>query len=96
MTLDASIEAWVADVVERFAVSPDERILLEEAAELRQRISDCQAVIERDGLMLPTRGGGTRLHPAARLQADTRGLLLRFLREMNLHQPEEDNTNGIH
>lgn len=95
MKLDAAIKRWVKDVEQRFDVSPDQSVLLTEAAALRQRIADCERAIESDGLMIPLRGGGTKIHPAVRIQQDCRGLLIRYLKEMGLHEAEEDN-NGIH
>jgi hypothetical protein len=60
-------EEWLASVRERYDVGPDGEMLLAQAAQTLDRIAECEAVIEEDGLMLPTRGGGSRVHPAARL-----------------------------
>jgi Phage terminase, small subunit len=75
-------------VRERFEIGPDGEVLLEQAAETLDRIAECEERIAADGIMLPLRGGGTKMHPLVRVVTDSRALLLRYLKELGLEDTE--------
>jgi hypothetical protein len=58
--------------------------LLTHAAEAWDRCSQARETIAREGLTTPTRDGGSKLHPAVRVENDCRLTFARLIRELDL------------
>lgn len=71
---------------ERYAFTEDAAMMLRQAGDLLDRIAEAEAAVKADGFMLPTRGGGSRVHPAVRIAQDARSLLLRYLQALGIEE----------
>jgi P27 family predicted phage terminase small subunit len=58
--------------------------LLRLACEAWDRCQQARQLIEREGLTVPTRDGGQKLHPAARVEDASRIAFSRLIRELDL------------
>jgi P27 family predicted phage terminase small subunit len=59
-------------------------LLLQTGLEAWDRMQEAQALIRRDGLVVPAANGGTRCHPAVSIERDSRVAFQRALRQLNL------------
>src|SRR5262245_51111191 len=75
---------WWRRVVRTWTLSEHHIRLLTLLCEAWDRGQEARAVIAREGLTAPTRDGGVKLHPAARLESDSRIAFARLLRELDL------------
>lgn len=58
--------------------------LLTLAAEAFDRAEQAREMLDRDGICIPTGGGGLKAHPAAAIERDSRLAFARLLRELDL------------
>jgi P27 family predicted phage terminase small subunit len=82
--LRASTRRWWLDVVTTWELQAHHVRLLTLAAESWDRGQDAREQIKRDGLTVPTKAGGPRLHPCVRVETDSRLAFARLLRELDL------------
>lgn len=75
---------WWLSVVEQWTLEEHHIHLLTLAAEALDRCEQARQVIEREGLTVATRDGGSKLHPACRVEIDSRLAYARMLRELDL------------
>lgn len=60
--------AWWESVVRRWQLEEDHVRLLTLAAEAWDRGQEARQQVEQDGLMVPTKAGGPRLHPCVKVK----------------------------
>jgi phage terminase small subunit len=82
-------QRWLDSIHRRYELGPDEEVLVEQVSRVLDRITAAEAQVEADGLMLATRGGGTKVHPLVRVITDNRALLPRYVRELGLGEEEK-------
>jgi P27 family predicted phage terminase small subunit len=82
--LRKSTRAWFESVVTEWRLESHHVHLLQLAAESWDRCQQAREVIAREGLTTPTREGGHKLHPAVRVESDSRIAFARLLRELDL------------
>ena len=58
--------------------------LLQLAGEAWDRCQQARALIAREGITIPTRDGGAKLHPAVRVEQASQISFARLLRELDL------------
>jgi P27 family predicted phage terminase small subunit len=75
---------WFVEVVSSWELEAHHLRLLILACEAWDRGQQAREQIERDGLTTPTRENGLKLHPAARVESDSRLAFCRCLRELDL------------
>jgi phage terminase small subunit len=82
--LSASSRKWWLDVVNRWQLEEHHVRLLTLAGEAWDRGVQARELVGREGLTVPTRDGGAKLHPAIRIETDCRLAFARLVREMDL------------
>jgi P27 family predicted phage terminase small subunit len=82
--LEPDTQRWWLDVVARWELEPHHVRLLTLAAESWDRCAQARGVIAAEGLTVTTREGGAKLHPACRVETDSRLAFARLLRELDL------------
>jgi P27 family predicted phage terminase small subunit len=82
--LRAATRRWWCEVVRRWELDSHHTRLLTLAAEAWDRCAQARELLEREGLTTTTGAGGAKLHPAARLEVDSRLAFARLLRELDL------------
>jgi P27 family predicted phage terminase small subunit len=82
--LKAATRHWFERVVADWTLEEHHTRLLTLAAEAWDRCQEARELIARDGLTTPTRDGGLKLHPAARVEDASRIAFARLLRELDL------------
>jgi P27 family predicted phage terminase small subunit len=82
--LKAATRRWFESVVDSWELEPHHVRLLQLAGEAWDRCQQAREVIERDGLTVSTREGGSKLHPAVRVEDSARIAFARLLRELDL------------
>ena len=85
-----SANQFFEKVIQDYELEDHHRELLRQAACCLDRIEQARAQIDKDGLYLPDRYGGTKPHPAAKDERDHRLLFSKLLRELCL---DSDSTN---
>jgi P27 family predicted phage terminase small subunit len=75
---------WWEDVVSTWTLEAHHERLLTAAAEAWDRYQQARELIRKDGLTVATKAGGPRLHPAVRVEQDSRLAFARMLRELDL------------
>jgi P27 family predicted phage terminase small subunit len=75
---------WWKEVVTDWRLEEHHRRLLTLAGEAWDRCGQARELIETDGLTVPTKAGGPRLHPAVRVEQDARLAFARLIRELDL------------
>jgi len=75
---------WWAHVADTWTLEEHHLLLLTLAAEALDRGQQAREEIAKDGLTVPTREGGAKLHPAVRVESDARLSFCRVLRELDL------------
>jgi phage terminase small subunit len=75
---------WWTSVVTTWTLEQHHVRLLTLAAEAWDRGQQAREVIMREGLTTPTRDGGAKLHPACRVEGDSRLAFARLIRELDL------------
>lgn len=79
---------WTA-TVEAYALDASGLILLDQACSCLDTIAAAREVITKEGLIVSSQRGGSRLHPAVVLERDSRLALLRVLAALNLEPTPE-------
>ena len=82
--LRAATRRWWAEVVAGWELGAHHLRLLTLAGEAWDRCAEARQLIAREGLTVPTREGGSKLHPAVRIESDCRIAFARLLRELDL------------
>lgn len=83
--LSAEAKGWWVKIVEEFEVDdPAGFLLLGSAMEAFDDMRKAQVILDRDGLTLADRWGQQRQHPATLVLRDSRNLMLRSLKALNL------------
>jgi P27 family predicted phage terminase small subunit len=76
---------WWKKIVEEFEVDdPAGFLLLGSALEAFDDMRKAQAILDRDGLTIADRWGQQKQHPASLTLRDSRNLMLRCLKQLNL------------
>lgn len=75
---------WWQSVVDDWQLEEHHRRLLTLAGEAWDRGQEARALIRLEGLTTPTKAGGSRLHPAIRIETDCRLGFARLIRELDL------------
>ena len=84
-TLSAEARGWWNQIIEAFEVDdPAGLLLLGSAMEAFDDMRAAQAILAKDGLTLKDRWGQQKQHPATLVLRDSRNLMLRSLRALNL------------
>jgi len=79
---------WLRVVGEFDFKSGGELQVLTEVASSMDRISECRAIIKKEGLTVKGDRGQV-IHPAARLEQQHRALILQGCRQLGISQPED-------
>ena len=88
--LSRQSKTWWRRVVGEYEMKTGgELALVTEAASSLDRIAECRAVIERDGLCIEG-SRGLVAHPAARLEQQHRQLVIQCCRTLGISSPVED------
>jgi P27 family predicted phage terminase small subunit len=82
--LSATTRKWWRSVVSRWDLEDHHVRLLTLAAEAWDRGEQARDLVAREGLTVPTRDGGAKLHPAVRVETDCRLGFARLIRELDL------------
>jgi phage terminase small subunit len=82
--LKASTRAWWLAVVTDWQLEQHHIRLLTLAGESWDRCQEAREQIRREGLTVPTKAGGPRLHPCVRVEQDSRLAFARLIRELDL------------
>jgi P27 family predicted phage terminase small subunit len=82
--LSATTRQWWRSVVERWELEQHHVRLLTLACESWDRGEQARELVAREGLTVPTRDGGAKLHPAVRVETDCRLAFARLIRELDL------------
>jgi P27 family predicted phage terminase small subunit len=78
--------AWYRELDAEYGIGDDPagRLLLQTSCEAFDRMREAQALLERDGAVVPDRWGQLKPHPAAAMERDARSAMLAGLRALNL------------
>jgi P27 family predicted phage terminase small subunit len=82
--LKAATRRWWLAVATDWQLEQHHIRLLTLAAESWDRCQEAREQIHREGLTVPTKAGGPRLHPCVRVEQDSKILFSRLLRELDL------------
>lgn len=82
--LKAATRAWWEAVVSDWQLEEHHIRLLTLAGEAWDRCQQARELIAKEGLTVPTKAGGPRLHPAVRVEQDARIAFARLIRELDL------------
>jgi phage terminase small subunit len=82
--LQPTTGAWWESVCHRWALEPHHVKLLTLASEAWDRSNEAREQVQRDGLMVPTKAGGPRLHPCVKVKEQAEIAFARLLRELDL------------
>jgi P27 family predicted phage terminase small subunit len=83
--LSAEAKRWWSQIVEQYEVDDAAGfLLLVTAMESFDDMRKAQAILERDGMTIKDRWGQQRQHPASLTLRDSRNLMLRSLKALNL------------
>jgi phage terminase small subunit len=75
---------WFLAVLRDYQLEEHHIRLLTLAGEAFDRAGQARALIERDGLVVPTNDGGMKAHPAVTIERDNRLAFARLVRELDL------------
>jgi P27 family predicted phage terminase small subunit len=82
--LKAATRRWWESVVADWDLEEHHVRLLTLAGEAWDRCQQARELIAAEGLTTPTKSGGARLHPAVRVETDSRLAFARLIRELDL------------
>ena len=82
--LKPATKRWWVSVVTTWELQEHHVRLLTLAAEAWDRSQEARALVDKEGLTVPTGGGGAKLHPAVRVENDCRLSFARLIRELDL------------
>jgi P27 family predicted phage terminase small subunit len=81
--LSEAMQAWWRQVMVDYALDPHHLRLLEACADAWDRMTQARDVLREEGLTVETKHG-TKKHPAADIERDSRLAFARLLRELDL------------
>jgi P27 family predicted phage terminase small subunit len=85
--------AWFRKIVDEFTLDTSaEWELLEQAAAVLDRITECREAVKKDGLTVATGQGGVKPHPCLNAERDNRILFARLCRELRLCEPAAEES----
>jgi hypothetical protein len=87
--LSADSRALFAEHIDRPNVGPGYCTLLIVALEALDRLSEAQEIIGREGTIYETSGGLKRIHPACRLERESRAQFLAAWKQLGLGNPPQ-------
>lgn len=76
--------AWWSEVMGEYALESHHLRLLTLAAEAYDRAAQARELIDKEGLVVRTRDGGRKAHPAVAIERDARLAFARLVRELDL------------
>ena len=82
--LQPTTQEWWLSIVSRWDLEPHHVRLLTLLCEAWDRSNAAREQIQRDGLMVPTKAGGPRLHPCVKVKEQAEIAFARLLRELDL------------
>jgi P27 family predicted phage terminase small subunit len=82
--LSAEARGWWDRIMDEFEFSADGLLLLESGLEAFDRMRQAQAVLDKEGITVTDRFGQAKVHPAALIERDAKGVLLRYLKALGL------------
>jgi P27 family predicted phage terminase small subunit len=82
--LKPATRRWFHAVADDWELDAHHVRLLQLACEAWDRCQEAREVIAREGLTVQTREGGSKLHPACRVEDSSRIAFARLLRELDL------------
>jgi P27 family predicted phage terminase small subunit len=82
--LKAATRRWWLSVVTDWDLEQHHTRLLTLAGECWDRCQEAREQIQREGLTVPTKAGGPRLHPCVRVEQEARIAFARLIRELDL------------
>jgi len=91
--LSPAMQQWWRDVVRDYALDPHHLRLLEAAADSWDRMVEARTVLAREGLTVTTKSG-TKRHPCADIERDSRLAFARLVRELDLDCPPPQEQAG--
>src|SRR5215472_14872296 len=84
-TLSDEAKVWWRSIVDEFQVDDAAGwLLLQSALEAFDDMRRAQAIIDREGMTIADRWGQQKQHPATLVLRDSRNLMLRCLKQLNL------------
>jgi phage terminase small subunit len=94
--LSRRAKTWYREIVGQYVfTTAAEWRLLEEAAAVLDRITQCRERIKAEGLTVPTGHGGVKPHPCLNAERDNRILFARLCRELRLGEPSQPEKTRI-
>jgi phage terminase small subunit len=84
-SLSNEAKSWMKRIIETFEIDdPAGLLLLESAMEALDDMRLAQAILSAEGLTIKDRWGQQKQHPATLVLRDSRNLMLRSLKQLNL------------
>jgi P27 family predicted phage terminase small subunit len=82
--LSAESKVWWKKLVAEFELDDAGLMVLESALEAHDRVRQAQALIAKDGPVTEDRWGQKKMHPAVLIERDSKALVARLLKQLNL------------
>jgi phage terminase small subunit len=82
--LTAATRAWWRDIVDSYELEAHQLRLLTLAGEAFDRCEQARQLLDREGLVLGGREGGSRPHPAIAIERDSRNAFARLVDQLDL------------
>jgi len=82
--LSEAMKRWWQQVMTDYALDEHHLRLLEAGCDAWDRMVQARDTLRAEGLTVPTRDGGSRRHPCADIERDSRLAFARLLRELDL------------
>jgi len=76
--------SFYRDIAERYILESQDEHLLVLACQALDRAKQARELLDREGIVLTGSRGGSRPHPAVRIEAVSRTQFLQLIRELNL------------
>src|SRR4029453_13152839 len=83
--LKAATRRWWEDVCRDWQLEEHHRRILTTSCEAWDVRQEAGRLLRREGLVVATKGGGPRAHPAVKIQAEARLQFFRGVRELDLY-----------
>jgi len=84
--LSPPVRAFWGRVVETWSLSDEGLEILRLAVEARQRMLDAMTLLRKEGMIVRTKRGAIRAHPAARIRRDAEASFLQAMRQLGLEE----------
>lgn len=93
--LSPEAKKWWQRIMETYDISDDGgQWILQTACEAYQRMSECKAILDRDGLTVEDRHGQKKPHPLIPAERDARAAMLSALKQLNLDLEPLNDRSG--